>query len=275
MRESRVDWPGNYNILPHTHTHSLSLSLDMYPLEFMVSGSFSRMSIVSKLIYMNASITLARFKYYFGWGLAEGACTLAGLGYNGTDKNGNHKWDKLQQVNVLGVELGQSFKDLTDGWNMNTSKWLRYYVYERIPGNGFHNVALTHLTSAFWHGFYPGYYLFFMHMSLAITTGRRMYCTLSLSLSNSLFPLAHNLVFLPSLSLSLSLSLALSVVVRRHLRPYWMIDPKTGNYPLKYLYDFMSWVATLNTINFFGCAFLVRLSLSPSPHSLSLTSPSA
>jgi lysophospholipid acyltransferase len=31
-------------------------------------------------------------KYYFGWSLAEGACILAGIGYNGVDKNGTKKW---------------------------------------------------------------------------------------------------------------------------------------------------------------------------------------
>jgi hypothetical protein len=63
--------------------------------------------------------------------------------------------DRVNNVDVLGVELAQNFKSVTDMWNRKTNNWLRYYVYMRLaPADGkvpFSVTALTYLTSAFWH----------------------------------------------------------------------------------------------------------------------------
>lgn len=67
-----------------------------------------------------------RFGYYFAFLLSEGtppresifsnsrsggniAC---GLGYNGKDEKGNYKWDRVCSVDVIGVEMTESPKDL-------------------------------------------------------------------------------------------------------------------------------------------------------------------
>ena len=63
--------------------------------------------------------------------------------------------DRVNNVDVLGVEFAQNFKGVTDMWNRKTNNWLRYYVYMRLtPANGkptFAVTLLTYLTSAFWH----------------------------------------------------------------------------------------------------------------------------
>ena len=54
-------------------------------------------------------------------------------------------------------------------WNMSVQKWLKYYVYMRFlssdpnkRGKGTELAALmTFIVSAIWHGFYPGYIVFF------------------------------------------------------------------------------------------------------------------
>merc|ERR1711865_26730 len=48
------------------------------------------------------------------------------------------------------------------GWDKKTANWLSKYVYIRTGGS----LAATYGMSAFWHGFYPGYYLFFLSIPI-------------------------------------------------------------------------------------------------------------
>ena len=108
-----------------------------------------------------------RMKYYGVWSLTEGACILSGLGYKGVDpKTGKVDWNRLQNVNPFGVELAQNSRAYLENWNINTNHWLRNYMYLRVTPKGkkpgFRASLATFVTSAFWHGFYPGYYLSFV-----------------------------------------------------------------------------------------------------------------
>ena len=108
-----------------------------------------------------------RMKYYGVWSLTEGACILSGLGYKGVDpKTGKVDWNRLQNVNPVGVELAQNSRAYLENWNINTNHWLRNYKYMRVTPKGkkpgFRASLATFETSAFWHGFYPGYYLSFV-----------------------------------------------------------------------------------------------------------------
>jgi hypothetical protein len=49
-----------------------------------------------------------------------------------------------------------------------TANWLQRYVYFRT-GNSLYG---TYFVSAFWHGFYPGYYLFFLSIALVQSLAR-------------------------------------------------------------------------------------------------------
>lgn len=108
-----------------------------------------------------------RMKYYGVWYLTEGACILSGLGYKGIDtKTGKVNWNRLQNVNPWGIESAQNSRAYLENWNMNTNHWLRNYMYLRVTPKGkkpgFRASLATFVTSAFWHGFYPGYYLTFV-----------------------------------------------------------------------------------------------------------------
>ena len=108
-----------------------------------------------------------RMKYYGVWCLTEGACILSGMGYKGVDpKTGNVDWNRLQNVNPWGIESAQNSRAYLENWNMNTNNWLRNYMYLRVTPKGkkpgFRASLATFITSAFWHGFYPGYYLSFI-----------------------------------------------------------------------------------------------------------------
>ncbi|KAF2012636.1 MBOAT-domain-containing protein [Aaosphaeria arxii CBS 175.79] len=123
-----------------------------------------------------------RMKYYGCWSLAEGACILSGIGYNGIDSvTGRAKWDRLTNIKPMEIELAQNTRAFLGGWNINTNLWLRNYMYLRVTPKGkkpgFRATLATFVTSAFWHGFYPGYYLSFVLASFLQTiakNGRRL-----------------------------------------------------------------------------------------------------
>ena len=56
------------------------------------------------------------------------------------------------------LQFSTSLKKLIDNWNITTTKWLRHTVYCRVS---WQPTFMVFLISAFWHGFYPGYYLCF------------------------------------------------------------------------------------------------------------------
>merc|ERR1712119_40098 len=57
-------------------------------------------------------------------------------------------------------------------WNIQTTYWLRLVVYERSPKNL--ATFLTFGLSAIWHGFFPGYYLFFSFAHFITLAHRRL-----------------------------------------------------------------------------------------------------
>lgn len=58
----------------------------------MKSNLIYYLFILIRLIYIQIASFCARLKYYIVWLLAEGACILSGLGFNGYDDHGNAKW---------------------------------------------------------------------------------------------------------------------------------------------------------------------------------------
>ena len=75
---------------------------------------------------------------------------------------------------------------MTDNWNITTAKWLRYYVYLRIIPEAQRNASPakttfamygTYAVSAFWHGFYVSYYVFFFQVAMFCNVGKFFYTT--------------------------------------------------------------------------------------------------
>ena len=126
---------------------------------------------------------VTRTKYYAVWSLAEGACILAGIGFKGVnEKTGRVDWDRLQCVNPWGIEFAQNSRAYLGNWNINTNNWLRSYVYLRVTPKGkkpgFRASMATFTTSAFWHGFMPGYYMAFILGGFLQTVAKRKSLTL-------------------------------------------------------------------------------------------------
>eukprot|EP00013_Stygamoeba_regulata_P022697 CAMPEP_0177660170 /NCGR_PEP_ID=MMETSP0447-20121125/17867_1 /TAXON_ID=0 /ORGANISM="Stygamoeba regulata, Strain BSH-02190019" /LENGTH=384 /DNA_ID=CAMNT_0019165157 /DNA_START=269 /DNA_END=1423 /DNA_ORIENTATION=+ len=139
-----------------------------YPVSYTITDAFAVLPAWKKLLYVY-SLTLYRFKFYFAWGLADAACVAAGIAYNGYEEIDGKmypKWNRVTPAYPMRVELSTNTRDCTMYWNMVVANWLRRYVYERVATNAKDTTKATMATyavSAFWHGFYPGYYLFFFY----------------------------------------------------------------------------------------------------------------
>jgi lysophospholipid acyltransferase len=177
------------------------------------------------MLFIQGSGMIVRAKYYGAWKFAEASCSLTKISFNGYDNEKKPKFDRAENVNVLGVEFGENPKMLTDNWNkyfiiLNlfryTNVWLKRTVYTRTSKN--YRMPLTYFTSAFWHGFFPGYYLTFVSASLATLTGRTM---------------------------------------RKHLHPIFNSSQSNLSF-LKPVYDIVGSVCSITLMNYFFIPFMLR-----------------
>ncbi|KAJ5077112.1 oysgedart isoform a [Anaeramoeba ignava] len=171
--------------------------------DFLKTGGYLKSNWIRRFLFSIGLGIAVRSRYYTGMIMSEGANIFSGFGFNGYDKNGNKKWDRLVVFHPIKVETAQSWRDVSESWNIRVNAWLKRYAYLRfapIGTNKSTTVAsyLTYLISAFWHGLYPGYYMAFLTMSLVLEAGKAM---------------------------------------RRNVRPFFLKDNGDGNYPFKYIYD--------------------------------------
>jgi len=183
---------------------------EWYNTDLVLSDEYMRYSFPHRVFILYMLGFSSRLKYYGGWSLTEGACILSGMGFNGIDaKTGKARWDRLENVNPWGIESAQNSRAYLENWNKNTNNWLRNYVYLRVTPKGkkpgFRATLATFVTSAFWHGFYPGYYLTFV-------------------LGAFIQAVAKNF--------------------RRHVRPFFLSPDGTQGTPYKIYYDIASYVFT-------------------------------
>lgn len=147
-------------------------------LEYVLSGKFvEEHGFIYRIFYIWALGFSYRLKYYTIWLIAEGACILCGIGYNGYDKEtDSFMWDRVKNVDPFVFETGQNVHVCLEAWNMNTNKWLKNYIYLRVAKKGrkpgFKSTLFTFTTSAFWHGTRPGYYLTFVVGAFLQTVGK-------------------------------------------------------------------------------------------------------
>lgn len=149
----------------------------IYNQDAVLDSSFMEYSFARRVWTLYALGFTARTKYYGVWSLAEGACILSGMGYNGFDgKTGKVFWNRLENIDAWKLETAQNSHGYLGSWNKNTNHWLRNYVYLRVTPKGkkpgFRASLATFTTSAFWHGFYPGYYLSFVLGSFVQTVAK-------------------------------------------------------------------------------------------------------
>ncbi|KAL7421613.1 Lysophospholipid acyltransferase [Cryptotrichosporon argae] len=201
----------------------------------ILSDDWKSWSKTTKFGFIQFAGFIARTKYYAVWSLTEGACILTGIGFNGYDpKTGRTLWNRVRNINIIAIESAESFKVLFDSWNCRTNVWLRDVVYKRLtqrgrkPGTA--QSMATFVTSAFWHGIDPGYYLAFVTAGLLTSLGRQF---------------------------------------RHFVRPYFLSAASSAasspnslpRYPYpnlrKRIYDLAGWAIVQSTLNYTVAAFLL------------------
>lgn len=146
--------------------------------EYLLTKSFVQdHGFLYRIFYSWVLLFSYRLKYYAVWSIAEGACILSGIGYNGYDqKTGKFKWNRVQNIDAVAFETGQNVHACLEAWNMNTNKWLKHYIYLRVAKSskkpGFKSTLFTFAASAAWHGTRPGYYLTFVSGALMQSCGK-------------------------------------------------------------------------------------------------------
>ena len=138
-----------------------------YNFELVLGDEYLKYGFLRRVWILEILGFVSRMRYYGVWYITEGACILSGLGYRGINPQTGHvQWDRLQNVRPWGIESAQNTQAYLGNWNINTNLWLRNYMYLRVTPKGkkpgFRASLATFATSAFWHGFYPGYYLAFI-----------------------------------------------------------------------------------------------------------------
>ncbi|KAE8361573.1 MBOAT, membrane-bound O-acyltransferase family-domain-containing protein [Aspergillus caelatus] len=194
----------------------------LYNQELVLDEAFLQYSLLRRVWILHMLGFTARLKYYGVWYLTEGACVLSGMGYNGFDpKSGKVFWNRLENVDPWTLETAQNSHGYLGSWNKNTNHWLRNYVYLRVTPKGkkpgFRASLATFVTSAFWHGFYPGYYLTFVLGSFIQTVAKNF---------------------------------------RRHVRPFFLTPDGSRPTAYKKYYDIASYVVTQLTLSFAVMPFI-------------------
>jgi len=153
----------------------------MFPIEILFhENGMDHIPLIVRYLYIEASLVGIRCRYYFIWKLSEGAGVITGLGFSGYDKNGKPTWLGLTNSYIFNIESMGCLRDITTYWNYKTGEWLKNYVYlrqtrnpntDKIPG---YSLYLTNTLSAFWHGFYPGYYMSFVYAAVTVNIARQV-----------------------------------------------------------------------------------------------------
>eukprot|EP01113_Clastostelium_recurvatum_P030996 TRINITY_DN3823_c0_g1_i3.p1 TRINITY_DN3823_c0_g1~~TRINITY_DN3823_c0_g1_i3.p1 ORF type:complete len:409 (-),score=88.84 TRINITY_DN3823_c0_g1_i3:104-1330(-) len=207
----------------------LFISNSVFPPSFILTQTFRDLPVLEKIGRIHLHAMLTRFRYYFAWFLTEGSCTACGMGYFGYEERKASdgrtylakKFSRFTNVHPLKIETALNTRDVAVNWNIRTSDWLRNYVYIRVTPPGSKPSAMssvaTYATSAFWHGFYPGYYIFFIASFFLTEVGKEG---------------------------------------RRKLRPYFIRSDGSYKQPAKLLYDIVGCFGILWHLSFFGLSFL-------------------
>lgn len=103
-------------------------------------------------------MTLIRFKYYSAWKIGILSVHASGVSYD----EKTSEYTAIDHCKPSIIETTPHIRLKINNWNIMVQEWLRKCVYERSPfPNRFASQLYVFMVSAFWHGYYPGYYLSF------------------------------------------------------------------------------------------------------------------
>lgn len=148
------------------------LATSVFELFYTTGAEFSQHGMAYKLLYIGGAITHIEFKYISAWSLGLVSVHLSGLSYSASSK----KFDKIAITKIWGFFFNPSVKIKIECWNIPIQIALKRYIYDSVydPNAHFKDEKArkkvqakaqlyTIMTSALWHGLYPGYFIAFFH----------------------------------------------------------------------------------------------------------------
>ena len=124
------------------------------------------------------AMTGQRYGYYSPFAFSDAAITACGLSYNGADPT-KHQWDRVVCIYIWALETSASTAEILKLWNHQVHQWLKHYVQARVvtPGvkPGMKENMSVFAVSAFWHGFYPFYYVMFFFAAINLELCKDIY----------------------------------------------------------------------------------------------------
>jgi lysophospholipid acyltransferase len=166
-------WPGVKRFLTTLLWLSILTVLSViYKPTLLATENFCSKSYFSQGIQFYMTMNVIKYTYFTAFSLNDAALVASGLAYNPAGKHeGRSKFDRIKNIDERMIETGHYLKKQVAKWNMTISGWLKKYVYVRLASNnkdgpGVFEFIVTFLMSAFWHGFYPGYYIFFIYIGV-------------------------------------------------------------------------------------------------------------
>jgi lysophospholipid acyltransferase len=133
---------------------------------------FTEKPLLRRFFDVTMAAYMIKAKYYAGWLFSNANVKMCGLSYNGVDaKTNKPKWDRVYSMKVWEYELADNPRTQFECWNRSIQVWLKRYVFFRIaseselkanPKKASFAANASFMISAFWHGFYPYYYVTFL-----------------------------------------------------------------------------------------------------------------
>jgi lysophospholipid acyltransferase len=187
------------------------------------SEEVASLSFFGRFLFLNGACCVSRSKYYFAWTLSELGGNACGFGFKSKEEG----YGRFNNGRIWRIEFAPSAQQAVTLWNARTSYWLKHYVYLRVERPRFLSqlgltqklfaTLVTRFTSAFWHGFYPGYFLFFG------------FATLGTSAEDA---------------------------CRKHIGPYFLSEGAPYA-RFRGFYTLMGTLSTMLTLNYYGLSFVV------------------
>lgn len=150
------------------------LGARFYDYELLEKPEFREYNIFYQIGIILIEALLIRARFATAWKIES----LQVIAANIRDSESNYK-EYVQTIHWPTIEFDNSFKIRTDNWNMSIQKWLKncFYlkgreVFKLSPKNA---SLMTFIVSAFWHGFYPTYYICFFIWNLISEAEKMVY----------------------------------------------------------------------------------------------------
>lgn len=139
---------------------------------YLSSSEWAASAFVRRLFDIWLYSLLVRSKYYFAWNFCEVGFVSAGYSYTPPEGfNTKENWDAARNVEPFAIEAPPEFSSIARKWNILTHFWIKNHVLFRL-GRRTGAAGLSFLVSAFWHGFYPSYYVCFITLFVFIELDR-------------------------------------------------------------------------------------------------------